>query len=302
MNYRDILSAFKEALAPVFLKLEEIRCALAAPAPTVDEEQFFLCDPISGARVRVLYQSGSNVPVSMTYLDGTPYGGTVGSLVECDISDTDPVCFDICVNGVNYRQCVLTVGGQPTGLPGDIYYLDINGVLVATPVGTIVPGICGSNSEIRSICRCDDVNGDGSLIVTYTEFYTIDLAGVITIIANYTDLPWTPYVPVNPVDCNSIGTTVSLVQQREHLTGPFIWNRPGNNIESLTIKVRNIDPLNPPTITDRAGRITPLFIGDVESWGVNGNNPDAIGLLIGGFTITSSSPSTVITLLYTEYV
>lgn len=299
MKYNDIYNAFNSALKPLFDKLEQIRCALAAAPATTDEEHFYLCDP-TGVRVRVTYVAGNPAPTSMTYLDGSPYLGGINTLIECNISDTDPVCFDVCINGVNYRQCVLTVGGIPTGLPGDVYYLDINGVLVPAPVGTIVPGQCNANTQVFERCRCDDVNGDGSLIVNYIEFYTVNpTTGVPTILSTYTDPPWTPYVPINPVDCASIGTTVSLVQRRVELSGIFVWNRPVN-IQSLTIKVRRTNNTVFPTITDNGGGVTNLYLGDVETYSHLGDQSTVPQWLTGNFIVSSASPDTLITISYTE--
>lgn len=299
MKYQDILNAFNSALRPLFDKLEQIRCALGTPTTPTDEEHFYLCDP-NGARVRVTYVAGNPVPVSMTYLDGTPYLGGINTLVECNISDTDPVCFDVCVNGVNYRQCVLTVGGVPTGLPGDIYYLDVNGVLVPVPVGTPIPGRCNDGIQIFKTCRCDDVNGNGSLIVNYNEFYTVDpVTGVPTVLSTYTDPPWTPYVPVNPVDCNTLGNTVSLVLRRVHLTGIFSWSLPAT-AQSITIKVRRTNPIVLPTISDNAANVTPLLTGDVETFSHLGDQSTVPQWITGNFTVNSGHADTIITISYTE--
>lgn len=302
MKYSDILNAFVNALRPISTQLEEIRCLLAGPVAAVDEEHFFLCDPVTGERVRIVYQNGNALPVSMTYLNGTPYAGAVSTLVECQTQDTDAYCVEVCIAGQTYRQCHVLIGGVPTGLPTDIYYLDSNGVIIPQPAGAITMGPCTDGDQIFKACRCDDVNGDGSLIVRYIEFYTVDAAsGTITILSNYTENPWTLYVPVNPVDCDSLGVVQNLVQRRLSFTGVFVWNRPATNVQSVTVKVRNVGTVLP-TVTDNAGGVTSLYNGDVETWSLIDGNTSGVPWLTGNFIVASVDANTEITILYTEFV
>ena len=63
--------------------------------------------------------------------------------------------------------------------------------------------------RIVTECLCDDVNGDGSVLTSYTVAYelTIRCGRVERCEAGtYTDETFTtPYVPVNPVACETIG-------------------------------------------------------------------------------------------------
>lgn len=184
-----------------------------------------------------------------------------------------------------------------TGLTFLYFDQNLNPILIK-PAGE---PCTGSNKKVIQDCRCDDVNGDGSNIVKYVQFSTYDPAtNTIVVTGTWNEALTAPYVPVNPVDCSSIGTQPLIVQQREHIVGANIWTRPANLIESVTIKVRYIgDILNPPTITDAAGRVTPLFVGDVETYSVLGGGATSVQWLTGQYIVTQNAGD-VITILYTE--
>ena len=184
-----------------------------------------------------------------------------------------------------------------TGLTFLYFDQNLNPILIQ-PAGA---PCTGSNKQVFQDCRCDDVNGDGSNIVKYVQFSTYDPAtNTIVITGTWNEAHTAAYVPVNPVNCSTIGTQPLVVQQREHIVGANIWTRPANLIESVTIKVRHIgDILNPPTITDAAGRITPLFAGDVETYSVLGGGATSVQWLTGQYIVTQNAGD-VITILYTQ--
>lgn len=280
--------------------LRTISCNTAT-APTADFDKTVLCDINTGAKiVLVTSYSAIGVPTTNAFnLNGTPYAGNITTdLQECEPSlESDGQ--QICVSGNSQLiQWVVKSGGQPTGT---VYYTNLSGVIVAAPTaGTFTFGDC-IQSSIYQRCLCDDVNGDQSLIVNYIEFYRYDpVTNAITVIGTWREDLSATYIPVNPIDCNLIGNTVLLVQQREELTGIFVWNRPANQIQSITLKVRATGPTNP-TVRDNANRVTNLYLGDVETWSTL-DDTNAAGWLTGGFTITSIDPKTIITILYTELV
>ena len=99
-----------------------------------------------------------------------------------------------------------------------------------TPTGAIEP--CSEEqTEIVTICHCDDVNGDGSSIVEYTEAFkrTCDSSGAVSSssLGLFTDETLTTaYAPVNPMNCNDVGTNaVPQVIKVQDSTGDcfFRW-------------------------------------------------------------------------------
>lgn len=208
----------------------------------------------------------------------------------------------ICVAGnppTQLVQWVVKLDGVPNGT---VVYTDLSGTQVAAPgAGTFTFGACATSAaQVFQRCLCDDVNGDGSLIRHYVEFYQYDPGtNAITVTGLWNEDLTLPYVPVNPVDCATIGTPASVIQRRIDLQGITVWNR-GLTIQSFTIKVRRVGSvLNPPTITDNAGVITPLFIGDVETYSVL----DTDALVLGGnYTITLNNVDDYISIIYTEIV
>lgn len=116
---------------------------------------------------------------------------------------------------------------------------------------------------------CDDVNGDGSVIVRYFEAakLELDLAGNVirTITGTFTtDRLDVAYAPVNGVECETIGVpVVGLEPRRVVLNGLGAWTAPAAEIlTSLTIETRTVNnAAAPPQFTDGAGSTTDLFEG-----------------------------------------
>lgn len=256
-----------------------------------------LCGAGNVIVISVVAYSAAGVPTISYYnLDGTPYVGPQPTRCS-DTLESDAQI--ICVSGnTELLQWIVKDNGQPTGT---VYYTDLSGTIVAAPApGTFSFGSCSLDQQIFQRCLCDDVNGDQSLIVNYIEFYTYDPSTNSITVTGYWDQDLlNPYVPVNPINCSTIGTATQLVQRRVHLTGAQVWNRP-NTVVSMTIFVRRIgDVTNPATITDNAAVITPLFIGDNITYGIiNDNNT----LLQGTFSITMMDVDDIITINYLELI
>lgn len=286
-------------LRAIYNEVKQIRCNLGN-SPSSEADTLLLCDPVSGNLViAVVTYSATNVPTA-TYFNpnGTPYVGPTPVNCAGGQLESDPQ--EICVNGnTSLIQWVVKDNGQPTGA---VYYTDLSGTVVAAPgAGTFVFGSCSNTTaEIYQRCQCDDINGDGSVVIRYIEFYQYDPAtNTITVLGTFSSDLSTPYVPINPVDCGTLGTEPQIVQRRIELSGVTAWNRP-LTVQSMTIKVRRVGSiLTPPTITDNAGNITPLYIGDVETWSVLDT---AATVLQGTFTITLNNVGDTISVIYTEMI
>jgi hypothetical protein len=66
-------------------------------------------------------------------------------------------------------------------------------------------GSISPDREVFEQCGCDDVNGDGTVIVRYVELYSVDVltpGAVPLLLGRFEDFDLTqPYAPVNPVPC-----------------------------------------------------------------------------------------------------
>lgn len=114
-----------------------------------------------------------------------------------------------------------------------------------------------------SIQGCDDVAGDGSNIVTYfTVNRSHQTLGLSIDVGTFTDeTQATAYVPVNPVDCSSIGVAAVRKEGRLEISGGT-WS-PTPLTVSYTIRVADIADTNtPPTFTDSFGNVTSLEAGE----------------------------------------
>ena len=281
--------------------LKEIRdntfkVACGAGTTTTEFDVFTLCNPLDGSIViaSVSY-SITGVPTTAYYLPtGAPYVGATP--VNCSGSSLESDAREGCAANISMTQWVVKQNGNPTGT---IYYTDVNGAVIPAPApGTFSFGPCNPAKQIFQRCLCDDVNGDGSLIINYVQFYTYDPAtNAIAVTGNWlADLSAT-YTPINPIDCDSIGTDVKVVVRRFDLIGSSTWTMPVD-VQSFTIRVRRIgDILNPPTITDNNGTATPLFLGDVETYSILTEDST---VLQGTFSVTNNNAGDYITINYTQ--
>ena len=113
----------------------------------------------------------------------------------------------------------------------------------------------------KQVCRCDDVNGDGTNVV---EFVQVWRDGAV--LENYTDetcsTVYVPSDPANIVDCCDIGTEGQPVWRREVITNTTIpWVSPPT-ASSLTYMAVGAGA----TIDDGTGP-EPLFEGESGGWG-----------------------------------
>lgn len=284
-------------LRAIYNEVKQIRCNLGN-SPSSEADTLLLCDPVSGNLViAVVTYSVTNVPTA-TYFNpnGTPYVGPTPVNCAGGQLESDPQ--EICVNGnTSLIQWVVKDNGQPTGA---VYYTDLSGTVVAAPgAGTFIFGSCSNTTaEIYQRCLCD-VTLAG--VVQFIRFYTYDpISNSITNTGDWLPDLTAPYTVTGTVtDCSDVGAPTQLVQRRVLIQGASVWNRP-NNVQSLTYKVRRLgNILTPPTITDNTGNVTPLFIGDVETYSTVG---DSNVLLGGTFTITTTDALDDIIIIYTELV
>lgn len=282
-------------LRAIYNEVKQIRCNLGNTASS-EADTLLLCDPVSGNLViSVVTYSVTNVP-TVTYYNpnGTPYVGPTPVNCAGGQLESDPQ--EICVSGTtSLLQWVVKSNGQPNG---SVYYTDLSGAVVAAPgAGTFVFGSCSNTTSlIDSLCLCDD---NGGVITSFRRFYEYNPNTDTVVFTGdwLTDLS-APYTPTGTVsDCGDIGAPPQIVQRRIELSGITTWSRP-LTVQSMTIKVRRVGSiLTPPTITDNAGNITPLYIGDVETWSVL--DTDTI-VLQGTFTITLNNIGDAISVIYTE--
>lgn len=171
----------------------------------------------------------------------------------------------------------------------------LDGVTAYVPVGTVT--VCDSDALdteviVRQLCdlgsglpgfqstflRVEVRNANGSL----ASSFDVEADGV------------TPYVAVGPVDfeCDCLECLPgSISALREHFSGIFSWVLPANVVR-FTVKVRALDAAGSVTITDNAANVTPMFVGDEESWG---NGSDS---LAQPFTVAGAGAGDLVTIFY----
>jgi len=106
----------------------------------------------------------------------------------------------------------------------------------------------------------------------------------------------TAYTPVGAVIVCAGDAEVARVfrQHREELVGAGVWGRP-SGASSVTVKCRALQSPGSATITDAAANVTPLFVGDEETWASPDGTP-----LSGTFTVTTTGPGDYITIVWLE--
>ena len=222
--------------------------------------------------------------------------GSTGNDPQIEGVDTILYCDGNCnITGAIAFQRDETTGALIT------IYLDANYQITnVLPSGQPCDVACSPSQNQQELCLCDDVNGDGTVVNRFIRIVSIASDGTITIVGDYLPDYSGPYTVQGTVrDCSDIGNNVFLVQNRIELAGIQAWTRP-DLAESVTIKVRRVgDFNNPPTITDAAGTVTPLYAGDVETWSVEGNAP-AVSWLTGDFIVTLNHPDDIITIVWTQ--
>ena len=195
------------------------------------------------------------------------------------------------------------IGFQTDETTGDLItvYLDSNFQITGSmPLGEPCSISCIPIGEQQVVRLCDDVNGDGSVINPFNRVVQIGSTGAITTIGEYLPDYSASYTPTGTIiDCPQIDVAPQIVQRRTHLVGINNWIRP-NNVISMTIFIRRVgDVINPITITDNDGIITPCFTGDSMSWGI----PDgSFALLQGTFSINMPDIDDTITIQYLEVI
>lgn len=283
------------AITPKHLKdLEHsLRAAICANGGSnTDFDHTLLCDPAGNIVIASVSYSSSGVPTTTFYnLNGTLYVGPTP--VRCsDTLESDPI--EGCASGVTYFQWVVKNNGQPTGT---VYYTDTTGVLVPAPIGFTI-GACTASPITDHICLCDDNAG---ILTPFKRFYTYDPnTDIITFTGDWLSDLSAQYTPTGIVgDCATLGTPLNLVPRRTHLTGIQVWSMPAS-VTSFTVRVRRVgDILNPPTVTDNNAVVTPLYVGDTESYGLPSGNHT---ILQGTYTISMTDVNDIITIHYLELI
>lgn len=120
------------------------------------------------------------------------------------------------------------------------------------------------DSQLVTICKCDDLNDDGTNIVPYIEAHSIYYDGeTITSnkIGDYLDDALSiEYTPSNPVDCNEAGETMTWGQGRVVLDGAS-WS-PGNFVMEYQVYAISAGGAGTSTFDDSFGNVTTLTTGD----------------------------------------
>jgi hypothetical protein len=153
-------------VAPMWARNPVIE-TLASPSAGAETDPLVMKDMTTEATVMVIV--AGNPPVSTAYnLDGTPYVGALTNLRAPDDFDYGSEATIFCDNGNTFKRWIVTKNGVPTGASFD----STLGGFPYTPVGPIVPGLCGSTASDANL------GANSALIVITTATPAVWAAGV----------------------------------------------------------------------------------------------------------------------------
>jgi hypothetical protein len=153
-------------------------------------------------------------------------------------------------------------------------------------------------SYIREVCMIDDTLNDGTVLVPFVRLRVVSSedGSLLNTFNKTSDLSSDYAIVGTAAECCDTGAASTLVPRRTHLVGANVFTLPVT-AQSVTLKVRAVGNIaNPPTVNDGTS-VTPLFAGDVETWGAQDST---YFLLSGTLDITMAESGDVITILWTE--
>lgn len=162
-----------------------------------------------------------------------------------------------CETGQVESVTYTTPDGQPYEPTGDIGECQ-----------PITPDPC-EISDTFTVCKCDDVNDDGTQVASYTEVWAFGCdGGPPTLLYQYQDDPGTPYEPVNPVTCADLAVSgeqmVGVQALRMELSPGDTFDLATEPLaQSVTVTAIN----GQGEVTDANGTTT-LFAGEHATWSV----------------------------------
>lgn len=250
-------------------------------APTLEFDSEILCDPATGTRViTVITYTNAGLPTLEAFLfDMSPYTGDLAALVKCDEeTESDQILW--CSGTENLTQWIVKVEGQPNGV---VYWTDAAGAVIPEPADLTLlrRGPCDFAAEtpvsVDIVCLIDDVNGDGTVLVSYVEAYAVrdnGLAVTSTLIGTFTDstlqMVYTPQ-GTRTLPCD-VGVAAQTLQRRLKLNGAGDTWSPTAAVQSYTVRVATVGATLP-TFTDSAGTTTELELGEVLSYSIENGAP-----------------------------
>lgn len=206
--------------------------------------------------------------------DQMPVGQCPGDVWDVNVTNTNPIeielgGYEACYNGTPAH--VEIVRGEDQSFIKYIAHLkDGSGTIVDPAVATQIGQCAEGNKESKVICKCDDVNGDGTLYESYVEYYEVSVSNSVvtsTLLGTFTDESFTTtYTPTNPIDCDSIGVDAEECWNSIILTGTDTFSPPfltqslsilaysgsptytgsdGNTVTMIVSESKNFDTTNP---------------------------------------------------------
>ena len=161
----------------------------------------------------------------------------------------------------------------------------IAGVLQSTLIGTFTddtlvtpyvvtnPGECTGVESLafKEVCKLDDVDGDGTNLVPYVQYVSLNADGTTTIIANYNSDFSGQYTPNNPVDPSSVGLPANgksglLILDSGSWSPSGLVKSFTYSVEGLATDTTQFTFTNGGTYTDSFGVITNIPDGHTATW------------------------------------
>ncbi len=266
-------------------------------------EQSNLCDDT--------LNDGTNLVCFVRHTVYNKLDGTIVLTYETDINNNEYTVLGTVTKCVD-EDAVLKYICKCDDVNGDgsniVQYVDAiahvykNGTLSATLLGQFTDdtllteytpvngGICDNIGVevIDQIKRCmvDDVNGDGTLLVPYTEYIALNSDGSTTSIITFNGTLTGPYTPTNGVDPNTLGVPANGKAGMVRISNGVSWS-PDSTIKDFAYSINGVS--NGSSFLDSNGNLTTnLPDGHNASWNFNGLLSDGVPV------ITAGNPSEII--------
>ncbi len=137
-----------------------------------------LCDPVTGGPIfiRNEYTTDGAIAAKVAVLpDGSAFGGTIASLVDCDFEVEEK---QFCDNGVDKTRLTL----YRSGVAQSVTWLDVLGAATTTPVdiNLVTAGSCQLQIQDTEVIKLCDNNA--GILTPFLRLILTDSAGVRTLV------------------------------------------------------------------------------------------------------------------------
>lgn len=134
--------------------------------------------------------------------------GTIGACDDLAMQPLHTIVLELCDDdGTKFKRIVAVFANGDTEIIGD-YEWDLSANYLANNIVECEEQV--NTSYTDTICMCDNINGDGSLIEKFTRLISINTDGNILVLGDYTPGFTAEYTPISPIFCEELGVDAEL--------------------------------------------------------------------------------------------